>query len=249
VAETWDRVVALTGALNFRDIGGYSIRSGGVVRVGHVFRSDSLHRCSEEDVAVLDGLGIRAVYDLRRPEEIEEAPGPRRHVHVEIQSQRLRDTDPAALQDRADGERWLLQDYLTMLERSGAVFGRLFSLVVEPDGAPCVFHCYGGKDRTGMAAALLLTWLGVDRGDVLDDYELTGALGGPDRLPQVVEEFVAMGFGQPAAQALLTTPRWAMTKALNVLDNEYGGIERYLRGPAGMNTETLGLLHDVLVAR
>jgi protein-tyrosine phosphatase len=248
VSVAWTRRVQLEGAANFRDLGGYPTTQGPVVATGRVFRSDSLHLCSEQDLAVLDALGIRAVYDLRRQEEIEEAPGPRRHVHLEVLSRRLRDTDPVTLQERADGERWLFEDYRSMLERSGGVFGTLFGRLVEPEGAPCVFHCLGGKDRTGIAAALLLSWLGVDRETILDDYEMTGELSGPVRLPHVVDAFVAMGFGRAAAEALLTTPRWAMADALDLLDNDHGGIESYLRGPAGMSAHTLERLRNDLTA-
>jgi protein-tyrosine phosphatase len=247
MGHSWERRVALEGALNFRDIGGYATSAGGVVATGRVFRSDSLHRCSDLDLVALDALGVRAVYDLRRAEEIERSPGPRQHVHMEVQSRRLADSDPATLQESADGERWLLKDYLTMLERSGPVFGSLFSRLVEPDGSPCVLHCLGGKDRTGMAAALLLSWLGVDRDTVLDDYQLTGRLAGPDQLRDVVDDLVSSGIGRPAAAALLTTPRWAMASALEVLDNDYGGIEAYLRGPAAMTSTALDRLHDQLV--
>lgn len=246
VEQAWDRLVAVDGALNFRDLGGYET-TGGVVATGRVFRSDSLHRCSDGDLAIIDALGIRVVCDLRRVEEIERSPGPRKHIHVEVQSRPLADTDPTTLRERADGERWLFEDYCTMLERSGPVFGQLFTTLAEPDNSPCVFHCLGGKDRTGMAAALLLSWLGVDRDTVLDDYELTGVVAGPDRLPDVVDVFVAAGIGRPAAEALLTTPRWTMAKALQLLDDEYGGIEDFLRGPAGMTASALQQLHDHLI--
>jgi protein-tyrosine phosphatase len=242
MGASWQRVVQLEGAANFRDLGGYPTAQGGTVLTGRVFRSDSLHRCSERDLAVLDGFGIRVVYDLRRSEEINEAPGPRRHVHLEIRSRRLRDTSPADLQGRDDGERWLYEDYRAMLEGSGDVFGTLFTRLVEPDGSPCVFHCLGGKDRTGMAAALLLSWLGVDQDTVLDDYELTGELSGSAQLSHVVDAFVATGIGRPAAEALLSTPRWAMARALQLVDDNYGGIGNYLRDVAGVDAATLDRL-------
>jgi len=59
-----------------------------------------------------------------------------------------------------------------MLKEAGPLFGELLSRLTQPHGLPAVFHCAGGKDRTGMAAALLLSWLEVDRETVLDDYEL-----------------------------------------------------------------------------
>src|ERR1700677_3085744 len=63
------RRVAFSGALNFRDIGGYPTRDGSLTRWGVVYRSDSLHYLTAEDLPVFDALGIQAIYDLRRPSE------------------------------------------------------------------------------------------------------------------------------------------------------------------------------------
>jgi hypothetical protein len=60
--------------------------------------------------------------------------------------------------------------------------------------------------------------------------ELSGALAGPDRLADVVDAFVGARIGRQAAEALLMTPRWAMAAALHVIDDQHGGIQRYLRG-------------------
>jgi protein-tyrosine phosphatase len=112
---------------------------------------------------------------------------------------------------------------------------------------PAVFHCAGGKDRTGLAAALLLTWLGVDRETVLDDYELTARFQTAARKAEIVEIFRESGMWLEAAKALLGAPRWAMAEALAVLDHEHGGIEAYLRGPSAMTPERLDLLrHELL---
>jgi protein-tyrosine phosphatase len=105
-----------------------------------------------------------------------------------------------------------------------------------------VVHCAGGKDRTGLAAALLLSWLGVDRKIVLDDYELTGRTQTPERHREILDRFVSAGMSHDAAVALLAAPRWVMAEALDVVDDEYGGVEAYLRGPAAMSVETLDAL-------
>ncbi len=113
--------------------------------------------------------------------------------------------------------------------------------------SPAVFHCLGGKDRTGLAAALLLSWLGVDRGTVLYDYELSARCAPVDRLPVVVDRFVANGMSRPAAEALVSVPRWAMAKALELVDAAYGGIESFLRGLARMTATALEHLRLRLV--
>ncbi len=134
-----------------------------------------------------------------------------------------------------------------MLERAGPVFGRLFSELAYGSG-PAVFHCTGGKDRTGLTAALLLSCLGVARQKVLDDYELTSRYRVAEHVPAVVELFVAKGIARPAAEGMLHAPRWAMAEALELLDTEYGGIRSYLVMQGGMTESSLAALAERLVA-
>ena len=143
-----ERRVVFSGVTNFRDLGGYPMASGGQTRWGQVFRSDSLHNLADEDFAAFDALGIRAIFDLRRHDEREREPSRLACVHLELPSRRVDDTDARTLRERIDGERWLFEDYRGMLEGAGPVFGRLFSDLADRPG-PAVFHCTGGKDRTG----------------------------------------------------------------------------------------------------
>ena len=239
------RRVPFTGALNFRDIGGYPVADGGMTRWRAVYRSDSLHYLTEGDLAAFDALGVTTVYDLRRPDEIASFPGPRDHVGLEIPSTDLAKS-AAGLRTRQDGETWLAAEYLSMLARAAPAFGILFTRLADDTGLPAVVHCLGGKDRTGMAVALLLSALGVDRGTVLDDYELTSRCSA-SRVPEVVEAFTRLGIGRPAGEAIMSTPRWAMAQALRKLDQEHDGIRRYLLGPGGMNPQTLTALRANLV--
>ena len=239
------RQVPFAGALNFRDIGGYPVAGGGMTRWRAVYRSDSLHYLTDGDLAAFDALGVTTVYDLRRPEEIASFPGPRDHVRLEIPSSVLAKS-AASLQTRKDGEAWLAAEYLSMLATAAPAFGRLLARLADEDGLPAVVHCLGGKDRTGMVIALLLAALGADRATVLDDYELTSRCH-VSRVPEVVEAFIRLGIGRPAGEAIMSTPRWTMAQALRELDEEHGGIRRYLLGPGGMKPQTLSALRANLV--
>jgi protein-tyrosine phosphatase len=210
-----------------------------------VYRSDSLHYLTENDLVAFDALGVKAVYDLRRPGEIDRFPGPRDYVHLEIPGGDIAACPAADLRTRRDGEEWLAADYLSMLTRAAPAFGRLLARLAGHGELPAVVHCLGGKDRTGMAIALLLTALGVDRGTVLDDYELTSRCHA-SRVPEVVEAFTRLGIGRSVAEAIMSTPRWAMAQALRELDQAHGGIRQYLLGPAGMSRQALSALHASL---
>jgi protein-tyrosine phosphatase len=241
------RRIPFEGALNFRDIGGYPVASGGMTRWSAVYRSDSLHRLTEVDLLAFDALDVKTIYDLRRSSELSRYPGPRGHIHLEIPGGDLAKAPVAGLRTREDGEQWLAADYLSMLTAAAPAFGKLLSRLADGGQLPAVVHCLGGKDRTGMAIALLLTVLGVDRGTVLDDYELTSQCHAA-RVPEVVEEFAVLGIARPAGEGLMSTPRWAMAQALQELDRAYDGIERYLLGPGGMPPAALHALRASLTS-
>lgn len=238
----------LKGATNVRDLGGYTVRGSGATRWGQVFRSDGLHRLDDDDISQLMSAGVRHFFDLRRAEECAREPCRVECVSVELPSQGVFDTDVATLQTRADGENWLFGDYLRMLEHGGPAFGRLFAALADADGGAALFHCAGGKDRTGLTAALLLTALGVDREQVMDDYLLTNRFRGAEQVPHVVDLFVDHGIARPAAEAMLSAPRWAMEAALETLDTKYGGIECYLTDLAQVSDRHLDRLRARLVA-
>lgn len=195
------RRIPFAGALNFRDIGGYPAGDGAWTRWGVVYRSDSLSFLTPGDLPAFDALGIRAIYDLRRSREIAAHPGPREHVHIELANRDpLEDSEAAALVTRRDGERWLLADYRRMLAAAAATFGDLFWRLAAPGRLPAVIHCLGGKDRTALTVALLLTALGVPREVVLDDYQLTSDYRGAAHSSGVVALFVQAGLARPAAE-------------------------------------------------
>jgi protein-tyrosine phosphatase len=259
-----ERRLPFEGVTNFRDLGGYPVAGGGRVRWGRVFRSDALHRFTGADLARYEALGLRAVYDLRSDLERDRYPNPFPSVALPLISQASPSdaTAPAGPggvgpggagpgeagpgDGPEAGERLLRTMYQGLLVNSGPVFGRLLGGLAEPEALPAVFHCTGGKDRTGMSAALLLEVLGVERELVLDDYELTSRYRLREHQTESYENLLARGLGPEAAAVVLGAPRWAMAEALDVLDEQHGGIEAYLTGPAGLSVATLERLRDGL---
>jgi protein-tyrosine phosphatase len=165
--------IPLEGAMNFRDIGGYETTEGRTVRTGLVFRSDGLHALTEADCGVISGLGLRQVFDLRRAAERERQPSVAHTAGLEATLVAIGDAGPVAQQPElidmllsgdlpeAD-DAFMVGEYTRMLDEHAADFGRLLGALAEPGGLPALFHCTAGKDRTGVAAALLLVLLGVE---------------------------------------------------------------------------------------
>ena len=154
------------------------------MRWATLYRSDTLHRLTDDDADVFRALGLRTVIDLRSGTELDDHgrldPAHEKDLawhHVAmLDNLRLapRAPDEAAppiplpADDIAPGE-----GYLAIAEQFGASLARVFELLAADDALPAVFHCTSGKDRTGIVAALLLDLLGVDDDVIADDYVLT----------------------------------------------------------------------------
>jgi protein-tyrosine phosphatase len=188
--------VPLEGSFNCRDLGFYPGSDSRPLRPGRLFRSDALDKLTDRDRAYLKDLGIRRVIDFRSPSEAERHPDrlPPDAVYENLnpnaalaqQASSRRDEDQTkvekleALTETPEGREFLtkgknaMTDQMRFLVRDpGAVaaYRRFFARLAE--GGPLLFHCQGGKDRTGWAAALVLLALGVERRIVREDYLLT----------------------------------------------------------------------------
>ncbi|WP_338699091.1 tyrosine-protein phosphatase [Streptomyces sp. Q6] len=167
-----DRLVKLDGAVNFRDAGGYRTTDGHWVKMGEVYRSDSLDRLTDADLAKLRRLGIRTDYDLRMASERAAAPdrvpAGTTYVVADVLAgsgtfTAMPTTESEAVTMMTEGEKFMVSG-----DTAQAAYRQVFAGAVGGDGV--LFHCTAGKDRTGWANAALLTALGVPRETVMADY-------------------------------------------------------------------------------
>lgn len=174
------RTVALEGGINFRDLGGYQGVAGRRTRWHCLFRSGTTHLLTPSDRKRLAEIGIRAVVDLRSNKERQEHPhglmgqhnilywaNDYDHVGGNI-LQMLSDPhlDAAHLRDL------MIELYRELPYVFSDAYRHLFHQATSGP-LPLVFNCAAGKDRTGVAAALLLCALGVAWEDIVADYLLT----------------------------------------------------------------------------
>jgi len=159
--QTSDRNIRLEATRNTRTLGGLPTRDG-VVRAGLIYRSGALCYITSNDAAKLGRLRLRAIVDLRLPQEIERE-GP----------DRLALTDQVArlIHLPMGNTRGLgAEAYRNLLEVNPAKIRAFFGILADADSYPLLFHCSAGKDRTGILGALLLMLLGAERTVIMDDY-------------------------------------------------------------------------------
>jgi protein-tyrosine phosphatase len=170
---TIERLIALEGAVNFRDLGGYATEDGQHTRWRQLFRADGLGELSEADLDVLRQLGIRTVVDLRSGYEVEQsrfnvAAHPVAFHHFPF-IDKLPDVDEW---DRRPG--LLGTQYKEMLDQATPQIVGALEVLAADEARPAVFHCTAGKDRTGLLSAIVLSLLGVPEDTVVADYALSG---------------------------------------------------------------------------
>lgn len=242
-----ERRLPFEGAKNFRDLGGYPSFDGRRTRWRLVYRSGNLHELTRADLERFSRLGIKAVFDLRGSAERSLAPDPVPSVHLPVLDEQAAEEGAGLLFARTseEAEEAVFRLYWGMLERRASVFGQLLAALADPGNLPAVVHCTAGKDRTGIAAALLLSALGVGREAVLSDYRLTGRVADGDA-GSLRAALAAAGIAPEAATALLEAPPGPMARALDELDRRFGGAQGYLLGPGGLSAATLGRLRQLL---
>ena len=246
---TADRQIPLDGITNLRDLGGFPTADGGTTRWQTVYRADALHKLTREGLAKFHQLGVTSVFDLRGDVERDAFPNPVASEHVPIAGRPAGTAPPErdAVISQEHGEGMLRDTYVGILEHSAHGIGTILRTIAEGAGTPALFHCHGGKDRTGVVAAVLLSAVGVSREDVLDDYEATRRYRTIDHQQDSYAGMLASGMSPEAAAGALGTPRWAMAAVLDMIDERYGGIGRYLTEVVGLTEEELGRLRSVLV--
>lgn len=167
-ARPADRRVDLDGFANARDLGGLPRTGGGTTPVGVFLRSESPDLLTAEAWERLRATGVRTVVDLRRRDErdldVGERPG--------WATVRAADLHDAAFHGRVDDEGLggIALHYLEQLREAPAPVVAALATIAEAEPGAVLIHCFGGRDRTGLIAAILLAVAGVEPEAIVADY-------------------------------------------------------------------------------
>jgi len=244
-----ERSVQLEKGSNFRDLGGFTGAGGKHVRWGAIYRSGAMPLLTDNDYALLTGLHIGSIIDLRSLEEREIAPD------------QLDDRTGALFLANDYSFRGLMagmagrKEYLyqgTEL-RLAPQYRMIFRRLLASDGA-VLFHCSAGQDRTGVAAALVLSALGVDRKTIVEDYHRSTALRRPEfEMPEIdpaafpgnpIVAYYATGRAKGGRPEPLYSASGVshLVQFFEVLDRDYGGPEGYLKSQLGIGPAEIARL-------
>ena len=247
---------------NLRDLGGYETNDGATVVHGLVYRSNQLAPISPEDMEKIAQLGLKNDYDLRTEAErtpvSDQLPPGVNNIWLDV----LKDATGSAptnllalLQNPKEGNKALgdgkieaifVKSYRDFVSLSSAktAYHELFTSLADQNKLPALFHCTTGKDRTGWAAAALLTLLDVPKETVMKDYLRSNDYILP-LYKKVIDGFVDGG-GEPSIpQAIFGVKVEYLEASFDEMQTKYGTIENYFSEGLGIDATTQNALRDL----
>jgi protein-tyrosine phosphatase len=237
------RLLNFEGIHNLRDLGGYATTDGRQVKWGKLYRSANFAEATPADLAALSRLGLATFIDLRSsPEKAEEPnrlPDPQPFEVVEIP---ILDEGNQALvgevMERVENGDFQGFDPGQKMQQANRQFAsvftpqfrQLFATVVAADGAPVLWHCTAGKDRTGFAAAVLLRILGVPRETIMQDYmaSLEPALASRKSQLLMLRLFKGEETAAKIEVMMGVEPAW-LEAGFDEIDATWGSFDAYVR--------------------
>lgn len=225
---TRTRHIALQGAFNVRDLGGYKTAFGGETPWGTFLRADALHELTQSDVSTLLGMGLSTVIDLRSNVEIVREPS-RFAAHDVVAYNHIALFDGLAPLDafiKPAGGLSLSARYIEAMATCRQAMEKVAHTIAHAPEGVVLFNCTAGKDRTGIVAAMLLSIAGVSSEDIAHDYALTAEIAGPlmNRLRMAAIE---RGLEEAVASRLLSSDKTEMEAFLNHVESRYSGFNNY----------------------
>lgn len=269
--EVW-QLLPVKNIDNARDLGGYRVKDGRIVRKGLLLRCAHLASATSADIKYLESLSIAVVADFRTEREKIDAadkviPGAR-YVDLPMDAS---GTEAARATDKekhifAQRKRFDMRDiimkasfdpkaqiiaanlYPTIINDPECVsrMAAFLRLVIESDGKPILFHCTQGKDRTGIASVLLLAALGADRDTILADFDMTNQIYADD-IKLFTQRVLEAGGHEPEVQVVLSfigANKANLIKTLDDIDARFGSLTNYLKGPMRLTDQDIEILRQ-----
>ena len=261
-------ILPLESVWNPRDLGGWTTRDGHRVRAHLLLRTGHLSNASSADIRYLrEECRLAKIFDFRTVQEIEiqpdrEIPGAE-NIHLPAIDPEAEIQNGSAIPQEAfkdlethlvglcftPGAKAMAKDMYPSLIRSEYTqlqYAAFLRMIIETPSGAVLWHCSQGKDRTGLAAAYILSALGASRETILKDYLLSEPWY-EKAVRAISEKVIARGGGKEETdviRAFIGVSEENFSDSLAIIDREYGGMESYLQQQLFLTPEDIALLRE-----
>lgn len=248
-----ERFVLVEGGRNFRDIGGYRTRDGRMVAWGRLYRSGSLGNLTPAGEQVIASLHPVGIIDLRANNErardrgawLTSMPGYwAKSYDMSTGDMGRTFAAPGALEP-AGIKAMMFAAYRRLPKEQADSYRELFARLITANG-PLIVNCTAGKDRTGVAAALVLTALGVPYATVREDFLLSNGAPGMSTLGASLPGPLA-SLPPESARLIAGVDGSYLDIAFNQIRTDYGSVEAYLARELGMGPTQIKSLRQTML--
>lgn len=223
-----ERHLPMAGGFNFRDLGGYKMQDGRYVKWGKIIRSDDLATLTDADLNYLSSLPLLSDVDYRSKEEIESAQDKRPSSLKNYLEYNISPGNTNAMMAKLktatnamiDSEMMAMNVFFVSDTSAINQFKKMFEHLQNPGNVPLLYHCTAGKDRTGMATALILYALGADDKLVMDDYLLSNKY--------IEAKFAKEIKAYPNLLGLFSVKQEYLQAGLDAIKKNDGSVENFL---------------------
>ncbi len=214
----WVRL-PLESVENCRELGGYNTQYGQQTKWHALLRSSDMSKLTEEDIIFLKEYGVHTVIDLRGADEIEIKPNGLENTAF-CQYHNIPLITELVSNIAFTTEKQNMGDFYVELLENNQAIKQIFECIAHAEEGSIIFHCAAGKDRTGILAMLLLSLAGVEKKDILSNYEVSYTnLESMHNLEKLHEKIPV---------ELIYSKSEYIAKAYDYLRSNYGTVEQYL---------------------
>lgn len=238
------------GIKNARDLGGIKTESGKTIKPNTLFRTAHLHNATRKDLKRLNELNIKEIFDFRDSYETQKEPD-KIVKGANIYSIPALPPLPPFDEFDADELERVMNSSIEMIfkkvykdlaesDTSKEAYRRFFKTVLASNGAPVLWHCTQGKDRTGIAAILILVALGVSESDALDEYFLTNSV-----IQSEYNRYINSGANELQAEEfrqIMFVHKECISVFIDSVHKNFGDILGFIRNGLGITEEEIELL-------
>lgn len=240
------RILPIENGHNFRELGGYQTLDGKTLKTKRLLRTANLADLSPKDLALLNSYNVSVDIDLRSKDERQQAPdkvpvsAKYKSVPIFKEDQTESTTTEAELYQRytnnpLGGQMQMQKVYQELVqdEHSIKMYRQFFEILLQQsaDNQATLFHCTGGKDRTGMAAYYLLNALNVPEPVIRQDYLLTNTASQQhiaQRMSRLAAKHASSGFIK-STHALMSVQSAYLDTAITTIKQNWGSTQNYLQ--------------------